>query len=86
MEALESIVQKAPTLVKVFISSRNNDDISFRFRDVQNVKVSVEDNNEDIRTFLEYQTTTNNTVRRKPLPDHLVDKIVNDILQASDGM
>ena len=86
IDVLENVVREAPNLVKLFISSRDNDDIGFRFKDTLEVNVTPKDNDRDIQAFLEDQIATNNKHRRKPLPSDLMDKIVREILLMSHGM
>lgn len=55
LEALDEIIQKSPNLVKVFVSSRDDDDIVRRLAHSPDVLIHASDNGEDIRAFVHFE-------------------------------
>ena len=52
LKALDDIIQRSANLVKVFVSSRDDPDIVIRLQHSRNVYISVKDNGEDIKRFI----------------------------------
>lgn len=52
-EALQNITSLAPDLVKIFVSSRDDDDIKQNFEGLPNLYIEANDNAEDIARFVE---------------------------------
>ncbi|KAI9654256.1 MAG: hypothetical protein M1829_000950 [Trizodia sp. TS-e1964] len=89
LEALDEIILKSASLVKVFVSSRDNGDILARLTHSPNIYISIEDNRGDIKRFIESRVLLS-IKRRKLLNGHvsieLKDKIISDLEQGANGM
>jgi hypothetical protein len=56
LRALEQILQKSTSLVKIFVSSRDDRDIVFRFQHYPNLEIKSDRNSDDIAAFVKDQT------------------------------
>jgi len=56
LKALEQILQNSSSLVKIFVSSRNDQDIVLRFRHYPNLEINSQRNSDDIVRFINDQT------------------------------
>ena len=65
LETLESILQESSSLVKIFVSSRDDQDIVLHLRDYPNLELSSEMNKDDISSFVSAETY--NLIKRKKL-------------------
>lgn len=54
-EALERILTLAPNLVKIFVSSRDDADITHRYAELPNLYIEANDNADDINRFVQSQ-------------------------------
>lgn len=52
LDALSKIVQESESLVKIFISSRDNMDIVMRLKNLPNLYIHADENSEDINAFV----------------------------------
>ncbi len=52
MNALEKLIHESASLFKVFVSSRDDTDITLRLRSSPNIYIKSDDNNEDIESFI----------------------------------
>ncbi|RFU29639.1 hypothetical protein B7463_g6719, partial [Scytalidium lignicola] len=77
---------KKTTRLKVFISSRRNDDIKSLLEMKENISISATDNENDITKYLREKIDYNQKERRYPISDNLKTEIVNRISSESDGM
>ncbi|OCK95346.1 uncharacterized protein K441DRAFT_557014, partial [Cenococcum geophilum 1.58] len=89
LDALNKIAQNSESLVKVFISSRDNIDIVMHLKDSPNLYISATDNWKDINAFL---TTSSNQrldavkLLHGKLPSSLRDKIATTLISGAHGM
>jgi hypothetical protein len=56
LKALQSILRESPTLVKIFVSSRDDYDIVFRLQHYPNLEIESNRNSDDIVAFVKDQT------------------------------
>jgi hypothetical protein len=56
LKALEKILQNSSSLVKIFVSSRNDQDIVLRLRHYPNLEIDSQRNGDDIARFVNKQT------------------------------
>lgn len=55
LEALDRIIQESSSLVKVFVSSRDDGDIKQRLKKSHNIYIDASDNSDDIETFIRHE-------------------------------
>ncbi|KAL9043407.1 MAG: hypothetical protein Q9214_003406, partial [Letrouitia sp. 1 TL-2023] len=58
MDALETLLRESPCLVKIFASSRDDQDIVYRLQDYPNLEINANQNNDDIFSFVRAETRT----------------------------
>jgi hypothetical protein len=87
--AFEKIVENSASIVKIFISSRDERDIEHRLNLSPNVQIGASDNGEDIKRFI--LTEVDGAIRdgvllRGNIPEELRMKIINVIMEGAQGM
>jgi hypothetical protein len=85
IQTFERLITSSTNL-KIFISSRRNDDIKLHLEKKANFGISATDNEEDIGKFVAEAIARDRPNRRTPLSDDLQDKIIQVLLEKSDGM
>lgn len=68
LEFLEKILQDASSLVKIFVSSRNDQDIVYKLKNYPNLHIDSRANGSDIERFVEYEV--DHLIKRKKLLRH----------------
>ncbi|KAL6411384.1 hypothetical protein AUP68_05091 [Ilyonectria robusta] len=90
LEGLQSILQKSPTLVKIFVSSRDDQDIVYRLERYPNLEISSKKNTGDINKFVAAETveliTSGDLLRYSKRKDELSRRIINQVALKADGM
>ena len=86
--ALEDIVRQAPGLVKLFVSSRNDQDLVCHLKNCSNLEIDAIQNQADIARFIDWKV---NQVARAELllgkaPSELLNKIKMVLLDGAQGM
>ena len=89
LAALETLIRDSSNLAKVFVSSRDDNDIVCRLSDCSNVYIHARDNGEDIERFV--RTEVAQCIEQKRLlegnvPEYLRDRIINALIQGAQGM
>lgn len=89
LETLEHILQEATTLIKIFISSRDDQDIVCQLQGYPNLEISSEKNSGDIEKFV--RSETRKLLKRKPLrfstqKVELQQLILDRIINGAHGM
>ena len=90
LEVLESILQESSSLMKIFVSSRNDLDIVLRLKNYPNLELSSEMNKDDISSFVTAET--NNLIKRQKLlalsanKEKLKIEIIEQVTKKADGM
>ena len=90
LEALEAILHDSTSLVKIFVSSRDDQDIVLHLRSYPTVELSSEKNKEDITSFVAAET--NGLIKRRKLltsstnKEKLKMEIIEQVTNGSRGM
>jgi len=84
--ALDDIIKCATKPIKVFISSRPDEDIKHRFETESNVGIQATDNQNDIAKFVAAGLEADDKSRRRELSKELKKDIINTLLHKSQGM
>ena len=89
LDALDEIIQKSPSLVQVFVSSRDSGDIVTRLTHSPNIYISIDDNKDDIKRFIRDKVSL--SVKRKNLLNgrmsvDLKDQIISSLDRGAQGM
>ena len=89
LEALSTIAQASRNLVKIFVSSRDDDDIILQLEAVPNLYVDAADNAGDIERFIHREI--NSSIDRRMLlrgevDDQLKMQIISALNEKADGM
>ena len=89
LDMLEYILQESPTLVKVFVSSRDDQDIVSELEGYPNLEVSSTRNTQDITAFVHREVQalkTKRPLRSIPNIDELTQLIIENIIAGANGM
>jgi hypothetical protein len=87
--ALDRIREESASLVKVFVSSRDNQDIVCRLNNVPDVFIHATDNCEDIENFIRLQvnqSTKNKTLLCGNVTEGLKSRIISSLIEGAQGM
>ena len=90
LEAIEAILRQSSRLVKIFISSRDDQDIVLRLNDYPNLELTSDRNTQDIKTFVE--TETDNLIKKNMLLRFSEDReqlrklIISQLALGANGM
>ena len=89
LEALNHIVERSGTLVKIFATTRMDTDILIQFEKYPRIELEPDDNADDINRFVEEKVQE--TINRKRLlhgnvPNALKDEICQVLCERSKGM
>lgn len=89
LDVLEKLAQSSATIIKIFISSRDDVDIMRRFEGIPNLYISASDNSEDIERFVHREVTQ--AILKKTLlcgyvTEELKQQIISAILSKANGM
>ena len=90
LDALENILQDSMGLVKIFVSSRDDQDLVCTLREYPNLDIISDRNTVDIESFV--RTETENLVRKRRLlrnsnaRDELKALIIDRVSKGADGM
>lgn len=89
IETLTTMVRSSVTLVKIFISSRDDIDIKLEFAGLPNVYINVEDNLADITRFIRREVTQSiekSRFLRRNITDEFREEIISTIQNGANGM
>lgn len=90
LEAMETILNQSNGLVKIFASSRDDDDIVYELRNYPNLKISSNKNSKDIGYFIKTETerlvSKNRLLRNSHSKDELKKLIIDKVIRGADGM
>jgi len=93
LKFLELIFQESEGLVKIFVSSRDDQDVVWHLQDYPNLELSSDQNKEDIKPFVKKETESfvlNGDLLRlsinKENKEKLVMEIINRVTQGVVGM
>ncbi|KAF8246975.1 hypothetical protein K440DRAFT_661713 [Wilcoxina mikolae CBS 423.85] len=75
LEGLKTLINSSPRVVKIFVSSRDDQDIALELRGVPNMYIRATDNQDDIERFITRELETNKKLLRTVISDDLKLKI-----------
>ncbi|SPJ73916.1 uncharacterized protein FTOL_03646 [Fusarium torulosum] len=88
--AMELILKEAPCLVKIFVSSRDDQDIVFKLRQYPNLELSSHRNSNDIAKFVELETyrlmNSGKLLRYSSAQQELKEDIIRRVASDAQGM
>lgn len=90
LETLETILQESSRLVKIFVSSRDDQDIVCHLQSYPNLELVSNKNMDDIASFV--RAETQNLIKRKKLlrssinKEELKDDIIDQVTKGAGGM
>lgn len=90
LKALERILRESSSLVKIFVSSRNDQNIVFRLRSYPNLEVNSCRNSDDIKAFVTKQTerliNDQELLRYSKSQTEMKGLIVERVVEGAHGM
>ncbi|KAI1129531.1 hypothetical protein F5Y10DRAFT_264070 [Nemania abortiva] len=90
LDKLEDILRKSPTLVKIFVSSREDQDIKYNLRDYPALELSSDLNTDDIDRFVECETRLlikqGKLLQSSNRKGELTQEIIQKVSNGADGM
>ena len=90
LDAFEHILRESAGLVKIFVSSRDDQDIVYNLKDYPNVNISSDQNSADIKTYVELETQrlvqTGQLLRNSLAKEEMTRLITDQICSGADGM
>jgi hypothetical protein len=89
LEALSTIAQESKSLVKIFVSSRDDDDIILELEAVPNLYIDAADNAGDIERFILREINSSIDRRillRGEVDNQLKSQIISTLVEKADGM
>lgn len=90
LEALEAILRESSSLVKIFISSRDDQDIVFQLKQYPNLEISSDRNGDDIAKFVKAETEKliekKKLLRYSQAREEMEELIVRKVAHGATGM
>ncbi|KAI8417164.1 hypothetical protein FOFC_03477 [Fusarium oxysporum] len=90
LSAMEDILRESPCLVKIFVSSRDDQDIVYRLQRYPNLKISSHKNSSDIANFVESETgrllNSGKLLRYSSAQQMMKQKIIKRVASDAQGM
>lgn len=90
LEALEEILQNSSRLVKIFVSSRDDQDIVWHLRNYPNLEISSDRNTDDIASFIRTETRRlidkGDLLRFSVNREELKKSIIDQVTKGASGM
>ena len=90
LDAFEYILKESAGLVKIFVSSRNDQDIVYTLKDYPNVNISSDQNSADIEAYVEVEAQrlvkTGQLLRNSRAKEEMTELIISQIRIGADGM
>ncbi|CAI6331083.1 unnamed protein product [Periconia digitata] len=90
LKALEQILQRSSTLVKIFVSSRNDQDLVLRLQHYPNLEIDSRRNSDDIARFVEANVEQliqdGNLLQYSDSRVDMKKLIVDKVIEGADGM
>lgn len=89
LTALTRILGSSAKLVKVFVSSRDDDDIKYNLQKVPNVYINAKDNTADIDRFVNFEiakSIEDGKLLRGRVPEGLKQHIISTLTKGANGM
>jgi hypothetical protein len=89
LKALKSLISSSNSLVKIFVSSRDDIDIKLELEEVPNLYICPQDNTGDINHFVRREVVgsiRNRRLLRGNVTDELKEFIISATVEKADGM
>lgn len=90
LEALEGFLQDSSSLVKIFVSSRDDQDIVLRLSSYPSLKIASHRNSDDIARFVDAEverlTKARKLLRHSASPVEMKTIIIDKVTKGADGM
>jgi len=90
LDAFETILREAPTLVKLMVSSRDDQDITWRLKGHMNLELASSRNADDIKVFVEVELdrmiTSGKILRQSRAAEELRGLIIETLAKDAHGM
>jgi hypothetical protein len=90
LQALEDLLQQSSCLVKVFVSSRDDQDIVRSLSNYPNLEIDSQKNGDDIARFVKEEVEqlikTKKLLRHSVTPDEMKKVIINKVTKGAAGM
>jgi hypothetical protein len=86
VDILDMLVSQSPNLVKIFISSRPDQDIKHRFEGGSNMEIKATDNRNDIAKFVADKMDNSPPYWRSQIGPDLRKEICETLVDKSEGM
>ena len=89
LRALDEIIQKSASLVKLFVSSRDDNDIVYQLATSPNVYIRASDNGEDIQRFVRsevHQCIADKRLLGGDVSETMKTRIIATLVKGSQGM
>lgn len=90
LSAMECILRNSSSLVKIFVSSRDDQDIVYRLQEYPNLELSSHRNSGDIARFVELETASmvesGALLRYSTSKDELRQRIIKEVTTGANGM
>jgi hypothetical protein len=90
LDTLEDLLKRSPCLLKIFVSSRTDRDITYKLNNYPNLHLSSDRNTADIDLFIRSETTLlikkGNLLRDSDRQNEIRDEIVNKLSSKAGGM
>ena len=86
---LADVLEKANNIVKIFVTSRDDNDIVHEFSKFPNTRIAAKDNNKDIRRFVTQQlhlAIQNRTLLHGHFSEELQQHITRTLVDGAQGM
>ena len=90
LDGFEHILKESAGLVKIFVSSRNDQDIVYTLRDYPNLDISSDRNTADIEAYVKTETEklvkTGQLLRNSRAKGQMTASIIDHVSSGADGM
>lgn len=90
LDAMESILRDSSSLVKIFVSSRDDQDIVYKLQEYPNLELSSDRNSGDIAKFVESETNfmvkRGVMLRYSTCKEELQQRIIKEVTNGAHGM
>ncbi|KAJ3567562.1 hypothetical protein NPX13_g6720 [Xylaria arbuscula] len=90
LDKLEGVLRESSTLIKIFVSSRDDQDIKYKLRGYPALELSSDLNSVDIGRFVKYETKSlieqGKLLQLSNRQDDLVQKIIQEVSNGAHGM
>lgn len=89
LEALDTIITESASLVRIFVSSRNDGDLVCHLENSPNIFIQASDNSLDIKRYVHEQVTKaikQKRIRRGNVSLEMQEQIINTLIDGAQGM